>query len=310
MRTARRAYVIGRQLGQTNIFFFDAERPPDRQRRNPRRAGCRAAERHPAPPLARVQIHAEALNGSVVLSGTARSAAEADRARPIAAQFLDDLRRRWGRGGAATAKTRIVNLIQVQGSEQVLVRVRVVEMSRTLVRQLGINRQLRRDDQPARSAKTTSSISPPRNGFSINGSHSGRPRPPRAVLRKTSCARTATPIPAERRSRTSRYWRRAALAATSSTPTHGPGDMGPSARRKSTAARTRRSKRSSAQACCACWPSRTSRRSPAKRRASWRAANFRCRCNSEDGQISVEFKPFGVGLAVHAGRACRAGAFR
>ena len=44
-----------------------------------------------------------------------------------------------GATGGAAGSDRIVNLIQVQGSEQVMVRVRVVEMSRTLVRQLGIN---------------------------------------------------------------------------------------------------------------------------------------------------------------------------
>src|SRR5690606_30370985 len=127
----------GRQLGQTNIFFFDA-------------AGRQIAnvEIRVEPDVAPLndilrrhssdsQITAEAVNGSIVLSGTARSAGEADRARQIAAQFLQTT----GAAGAsgAGAPDRIVNLIQVQGSEQVLVRVRVVEMSRTLVRQLGIN---------------------------------------------------------------------------------------------------------------------------------------------------------------------------
>ena len=134
IRTARRAYVIGRQLGQTNLFFFDAHGrqianveirvEPDVEPLNG------ILRRHSS----ESHIQAEAVNGSLVLSGTARSAAEADRARQIAAQFLAT-----SGGGGAEGPDRIVNLIQVQGSEQVLVRVRVVEMSRTLVRQLGIN---------------------------------------------------------------------------------------------------------------------------------------------------------------------------
>jgi pilus assembly protein CpaC len=163
VRTARRAYVIGRQLGQTNIFFFDANGrqianveirvEPDVEPLN----GILA--RHSTDS----QIRAEAVNGSIVLSGSARSAADADRARQIATQYLATT---GGSGGAG--ENRVVNLIQVQGSEQVLVRVRVVEMSRTLVRQLGINvnyeemiNQLVGDDDFLSAATS--------NGFSING---------------------------------------------------------------------------------------------------------------------------------------------
>lgn len=163
VRTARRAYVIGRQLGQTNIFFFDAQ---GRQIANveirvePDVAPLNEIlQRHSS----ESQVRAEALNGSIVLSGTARSAGEADRARQIAAQFLAT-----NGGGGAAAPDRIVNLIQVQGSEQVLVRVRVVEMSRALVRQLGVNlnydnmiNQLVGEDDFLNLAT--------QNGYSING---------------------------------------------------------------------------------------------------------------------------------------------
>src|SRR5262249_2860708 len=67
---------------------------------------------------------------------------------------------------------RVINLIQVQGSEQVLVRVRVVEMSRTLIRQLGINlnysemiNQLVGSDNFCNAAVA--------NGFSVNGVRGG-----------------------------------------------------------------------------------------------------------------------------------------
>lgn len=164
VRTARRAYVIGRQLGQTNIFFFDAQ---GRQIANveirvePDVEPLNAILSRHAPDSS---IRAEAVNGSIILSGTARSGGESDRARQIALQFLATS----GSGGSGTGEDRIVNLIQVQGSEQVLVRVRVVEMSRTLVRQLGINanyeemiNQLVGEDDFLDLAT--------RNGFSING---------------------------------------------------------------------------------------------------------------------------------------------
>ncbi len=153
VRTSRRFYVIGRAIGQTNAFFFDS-------------AGRQIAnleirvEPDVAPlndVLARhssgMQVRAEAINGSIVLAGTVRSAAEADMAVQIAETFIGSAGGQGAGetsgvpGGPGTAGTsavgghrpRIINLIQVEGSEQVLVRVRVVEMSRTLVRQLGVN---------------------------------------------------------------------------------------------------------------------------------------------------------------------------
>ena len=133
VRTARRAYVIGRALGHTNIFFFDAQ---GRQIAN-----VEIRVEPDVDPLNDIltrhgsgaNIRAEAVNGSLVLSGDARSAAESDRAQQIATQYISTS------GGAPAGQNRVINLIRVQGSEQVLVRVRVVEMSRTLVRQLGIN---------------------------------------------------------------------------------------------------------------------------------------------------------------------------
>jgi pilus assembly protein CpaC len=166
VRTARRAYVIGRQLGQTNIFFFDAQ---GRQIAN--------VEIRVEPDVAPLNdilrrqtggdgIVAEAVNGSIVLSGSARSPSEADRAAQIATQYVATSGA--GGTGAAAGTDRVVNLIQVQGSEQVMVRVRVVEMSRTLVRQLGINlnyqemiNQLVGEDDFVNLATS--------NGFSING---------------------------------------------------------------------------------------------------------------------------------------------
>jgi pilus assembly protein CpaC len=133
VRTPRRAYVVGRQLGQTNIFFFDA---------NGRQiANVEIRVEPDVAPLNEIlsrhasgsNIRAEAVNGSIVLSGNAASAAEATRAHDIAQRFIANS------GAQAAGEDRVVSLIAVQGSEQVMLRVRVVEMSRSLVRQLGVN---------------------------------------------------------------------------------------------------------------------------------------------------------------------------
>ncbi|MEQ1619131.1 MAG: type II and III secretion system protein family protein [Terricaulis sp.] len=166
VRTARRAYVVGRALGQTNLFFFDAD---GRQIANveirvePDVAPLNDILRRHTPDA---RIQAEALNGAIVLSGNAQSAAEAERANQIATQFLATST--GGGAPGASGQSRIVNLIQVQGSEQVLVRVRVVEMSRTLIRQLGVN--LNYNEMINRLLPQDAFVDlATRSGYSING---------------------------------------------------------------------------------------------------------------------------------------------
>lgn len=292
VRTARRAYVIGRQLGQTNIFFFDAA---GRQIANveirvePDVAPLNDILRRTS---ADSQVTAEAVNGSIVLSGTARSAGEADRARQIAAQFLQTTGAAGG-GGGAQGPDRIVNLIQVQGSEQVLVRVRVVEMSRTLVRQLGINgsydemiNQLIGEDDFLNLATA--------NGFSVNGSLLGG-------LTSTSGIASNILVPDS-------------LAYPNGTvsPGIGPGDAGVGGyefdptipqetfgpahveRSRSTDMTIEAFERAGLLRVLA-EPNLTAISGENARFLA--GGEFPVPVNSDDGQISVEFKPFGVGLA-------------
>ncbi len=288
IRTARRAYVIGRQLGQTNLFFFDAQGrqianveirvEPDVEPLNG------ILRRHSSDS----QIQAEAVNGSIVLSGTARSAGDADRARQIATQFLATA----GGGGGASAE-RIVNLIQVQGSEQVLVRVRVVEMSRTLVRQLGINlnyeemiNQLVGEDNFVDIAT--------RNGFSINGAILGGLSATGGVaeniLRPNSYAypgATVDPNITPDQAGVGGYQ----FDPTTNQETWGPANI-QSARR--TDASIDAFERAGLLRVLA-EPNLTAISGEAARFLA--GGEFPVPVAAEDGRITVEFKPFGVGLA-------------
>ncbi len=290
VRTARRAYVIGRQLGQTNIFFFDA-------------AGRQIANvdirvEPDVGPLNDIlrrqnsdsQVTAEAMNGSIVLSGSARSAGEADRARQLAAQYLQTS----GAAGAAGAGTdRIVNLIQVQGSEQVQVRVRVVEMSRSLVRQLGINanygemiNQLIGEDDFLNLATA--------NGFSVNGAILGGLAATGGVatniLRPESYAypgSTVDPTIGTADAGVGGY----EFDPTTGQETFGPARIESSRRTDATIEAFERAGLLRVLA----EPNLTAISGEAARFLA--GGEFPVPVNSDDGQISVEFKPFGVGLA-------------
>lgn len=292
VRTARRAYVIGRQLGQTNIFFFDAN---GRQIANveirvePDVAPLNDILHRHSPDT---QVTAEAVNGSIVLSGTARSAGEADRARQIAAQFLQTTGAA-GASGSGGATDRIVNLIQVQGSEQVLVRVRVVEMSRTLVRQLGINanydemiNQLIGEDDFLNLATA--------NGFSVNGQILGGLSATGGIasniLRPNGYAypgAVVDPNVGVGDAGVGGY----EFDPTTGQETWGPAHVETSRRTDATIEAFERAGLLRVLA----EPNLTAISGEAARFLA--GGEFPVPVNSDDGQISVEFKPFGVGLA-------------
>jgi pilus assembly protein CpaC len=305
VRTARRAYVIGRALGQTNIFFFDAG---GRQIANveiqvePDVGPLNAFIRQQMPDAA---IRAQAMNASIVLTGSARNASEADRAYQMALTFL-------GIGGGAGAGAggapggmqtpgvsanngfppHVVNMIQVQGSEQVMVRVRVVEMSRTLVRQLGINlnynqmiNQLLNSDNFIQAAT--------QQGFSVNGAALGGLTASAGVARNIlQPSGLAYPGPFVNGAGPGDAGVGGYQLDSSGQETLGPAEV---VQEKRTDASIQAFERAGLLRVLA---------EPNLTAISGEAAHFLAGgefpvpVNSDDGRISVQFKPFGVGLAI------------
>ncbi len=134
IRSARRAYVIGNDVGQTNVFFFDGE---GRQMvgldiavtRNLN--GIRSAIKQILPDY---DIRVEGIGEGVILSGIVSSQAEAQQAFDIATRLLNV-------GSAATVSSgdKVVNAIVVRGRDQIMLKVTVAEVERDLIKQLGVN---------------------------------------------------------------------------------------------------------------------------------------------------------------------------
>jgi pilus assembly protein CpaC len=126
VRTPRRVFLMGQKGGQTNAFFFDGQ---GRQL-----ASIDIRVEKDVTDLAKLihvsfpdtDIKATAINDTVVLSGHVASAAEASRAQDIAARFAGD-------------PTKVVNVLQIKSSEQVMLKVRVAEMQRTIAKQFGVD---------------------------------------------------------------------------------------------------------------------------------------------------------------------------
>jgi len=132
VRSSRRAFIIGSTVGQTNVFFFDAEgkqiagfdiavtRDLD---------GIRQAIHRVLPDA---DITVEGIGDGIILSGSVSSPQEAQQAYDIAGGLL-------GPGSKDVPAGKIVNAIVVRGRDQIMLKVVVAEVERDVIKQLGIN---------------------------------------------------------------------------------------------------------------------------------------------------------------------------
>nr|WP_092518024.1 type II and III secretion system protein family protein [Afipia sp. GAS231] len=126
VRSTQRAYIIGASVGQTNIVFFDSagqqiaayDIAVTRDLN-----GLRAALKQALP---NSDIRIEGLGDGVVLSGTAANPIEAQQANDLAARLVGTV-------------DRVTNSIAVRGRDQVMLKVTVAEVARSIIKQMGID---------------------------------------------------------------------------------------------------------------------------------------------------------------------------
>lgn len=122
--TDRTIYVLGRSLGATSLTIYDRDKRllavidvvvgPDVE-------GLKAKLRELVPGE---QVEVRALNGSLAMSGTVSGAGAMSRVLAVAERFAPGL---------------VTNLMSLRGSQQVLLKVKFVEVARTALKRLGLN---------------------------------------------------------------------------------------------------------------------------------------------------------------------------
>ncbi|KQT44648.1 pilus assembly protein CpaC [Aureimonas sp. Leaf454] len=157
-RTARRIYIFGKQVGQTNIFVFDSagrEIAVLDLRIERDVAGLESTIRKYVPDA---EVRVEILNDNIVLTGSVQTPQDASKAVRLAeiylkggeattGQFLQVASGAAGAGGGGDVAfgqenrqtSQIVNLLQIQGEDQVTLKVTVAEVQRSVIKQLGFN---------------------------------------------------------------------------------------------------------------------------------------------------------------------------
>ncbi|HEX7761307.1 MAG TPA: type II and III secretion system protein family protein [Caulobacteraceae bacterium] len=126
LRSPRRISVLGMKEGSTDAIFFDAagRRILSLDIRVDIDGAAVSEMINRVVPGARV--HVEGMNGSLVLSGLVASASDADRAVQLARASVEK-------------PEQVINMLSIAGKEQVMLKVRIVEMQRQVIKQLGFN---------------------------------------------------------------------------------------------------------------------------------------------------------------------------
>ena len=156
-RTSRRIYLFGKAVGETNIFVFGPNGEQIVSLDLAVERDVAGLEDYLRRFIPNSEIKVELLNDNVVLTGTVDTPLDAKRAVDLATIFVTGGEATTGQysqtavGGSRDGgvdidnpdqtrqKSQIVNLLQIIGDDQVTLKVTVAEVSRSVMKQLGVN---------------------------------------------------------------------------------------------------------------------------------------------------------------------------
>jgi pilus assembly protein CpaC len=134
VRSTRKIFVIGIENGATSMFVMDANgnQIAALEITVGRDLGMLRQTLRTAMPHANLDV--KPAGDSIILTGLVNSAAEATQAADIANAFVGS-----SGGMFSSSKGGVINSIVIKGKDQVMVRVTVAEVARTVLKQFGIN---------------------------------------------------------------------------------------------------------------------------------------------------------------------------
>jgi pilus assembly protein CpaC len=126
VRTPRRIFLMSLKIGQTNAIFLDAAGKHIATIEIDVGSDVGDLNSQLARQMPNAKVHAEALNDNIVLSGTVNSVQEASFAQDMALKYTG-------------APEKVMNMLTIGQRQQVLIKVRVSEMNRSIGKQFGTN---------------------------------------------------------------------------------------------------------------------------------------------------------------------------
>jgi pilus assembly protein CpaC len=158
IRTPRRIYVTGIAVGQSNVIIFDqaGQQIVSLELEVERDSAALSAMLSRLIPQS--DIHVEIVSDNIVLTGNVKNASDARRAQDIANIFANggalaqpgptsSSTSTGSQGGVSVSLTTntekptssVINMLAIEGEDQVMVKVSIAEVQRSLVKQLGID---------------------------------------------------------------------------------------------------------------------------------------------------------------------------
>jgi pilus assembly protein CpaC len=149
VRTPRRIFVIGQSNGQTSIYAIDKE--GRRFLALDLRVGRDIAELRQIlrASMPKASLDVRTVNDTIILMGEVDSAAEAQKAYDIADAFVGYTSVGAGSagaggasisfGGSSIVRGKLINSLVIRGRDQVMVKVSVAEVRRSIIKQFGID---------------------------------------------------------------------------------------------------------------------------------------------------------------------------
>ncbi|PWK68380.1 type II and III secretion system protein family protein [Aminobacter sp. AP02] len=156
-RTSRRIYLFGKAVGETNIFVFGPNGEQIVSLDLAVERDVAGLEDYIKRFIPGADIKVELLNDNVVLTGTVDTPLDSKRAVDLATIFVTGGEATTGQysqtasggsdnGGVAIdnpdrtrQRSKIINLLEIVGDDQVMLKVTVAEVSRNVMKQLGVN---------------------------------------------------------------------------------------------------------------------------------------------------------------------------
>ena len=129
LRGPRRIYVMGMALGSTDAVFFDASGRKILSLAIRVEQDSTALEDTLRRVLPNASIQVQAIRDSVILTGSVANTGEAGMASQIASKFVEK-------------PDDVLNMLTIAGKDQVMLKVRIVEVQRNVIKQLGVSTDL------------------------------------------------------------------------------------------------------------------------------------------------------------------------
>jgi pilus assembly protein CpaC len=160
IRSSRRIYLTGVAVGEASIFVFDKNDQLIVNLHIEVERDITGLEARLNALIEGARISVELFNDNIVLSGTVKSASDSRRAADLANAFVNGGRNsqsqqdRTGGGGPAAGTaaasvvvgdpsqertSSVVNMLQIEGEDQVHLKVTIAEVNRTAIKQLGVD---------------------------------------------------------------------------------------------------------------------------------------------------------------------------